>query len=139
MHRPLVLVALLTAVVALPLSAQRHTEGFQPWAAPAHALEADETPASPSIAWGRVPRRDYRYEGLLIGGLAFGTLGTVIGSGLSLGCPTVPGADCRDPDRLGNAVTLGLVGAAIGGGLGYLVGWLSPKRDVPAAADSTAF
>jgi len=43
----------------------------------------------------------------------------------------VPGAQC-EPDRLGNALALGLVSAAAGGGLGYLVGRFSHK---PAAAE----
>lgn len=138
MTRPLALATLLSALVAIPLSAQRAPAGFHHWEAPAHALESNERLPSPPLSWGRMPRRDYRYEGLLIGGVTFGTLGAVVGNGLTLGCPTVPGADC-EPDRLGNAVTLGLIGAAIGGGLGYLVGWLSPKPNPAPAADSTAF
>ena len=73
-----------------------------------------------------LPRRDYRYEGLAFGGMTFGAAGAWVGWNVSHACPTVPGARC-EPDRLGNAVAVGLVGAAIGGGLGYLVGRLSSK------------
>lgn len=39
-------------------------------------------------------------------------------------------------DRLGNAVALGLVGAAVGGGVGYLAGRLSSQpAPVPAHHD----
>ena len=62
-----------------------------------------------------------------MGGLALGALGAWIGSRITLGCPTEPGVRC-DTDRLGDAVALGLVGMAVGGGVGYLVGRLSPKR-----------
>jgi hypothetical protein len=134
MYRALALGILLGPLVAMPLAAQRSSNGFQPWEPPPHTLESRDAPAVPALHLGRLPRRDYRYEGLFIGGLAFGTLGAVVGHGLSQACPTVPGADC-EPDRLGNAVTVGLVGAAVGGGLGFLIGWLSPKPNPVAAAD----
>jgi len=73
------------------------------------------TPAgadAPTRTAVEVPRRDYRYEGLLIGGLALGADG-----------------------ELGRAVAVGLVGAAVGGGLGYLIGRLSGKPSV--TVDST--
>ncbi len=75
----------------------------------------------------QVPRGDYRYEGLAIGGIPLAAFGAYLGSQLRSACPTVPGADCRQ-GSLGNAVTLGLVGGAIGGGVGYLIGRLSPKE-----------
>jgi hypothetical protein len=71
--------------------------------------------------------RDYRYEGLVFGGVAFGALGVWMGSQISAGCPAEPGVPCHT-NKAGQAVALGLVGAALGGGLGYLVGRFSPKR-----------
>ncbi len=122
-------------LVAIPLAAQRVEPGFQRWEPPATRLANED-------AWGTADaepgaRRDYRYEGLTFGGIVFGALGAWVGSRLSEACPTVPGAECNT-DRLGNAVALGLVGAAAGGGLGYLVGRFSPKvaAVTPLAADS---
>ena len=76
-----------------------------------------------SVAAGH---RDYRYEGLVVGGLAIGAFGAWVGSQISAACPTEPGVECG-PDNRGNAIAVGLVGAAIGGGLGYVVGRLSSK------------
>lgn len=63
---------------------------------------------------GSTCRRDYRYEGLLIGGLPLGTLGFILGHGFTRDRPTVPGADCRS-GGLGDGLTVGPVGAAVGG------------------------
>jgi hypothetical protein len=73
---------------------------------------------------------DYRYEGLIFGGATLGVLGAWVGSQLSGACVLTPGNDCGT-DRVGNAVMLGLTGAVIGGGVGYLVGRVSPKRPSP--------
>jgi len=70
---------------------------------------------------------DYRYEGLAFGGVVFGALGVWVGSRVSGGCALEPGVPCPS-NETENAVALGVVGAALGGGLGYLVGRLSPKR-----------
>jgi hypothetical protein len=78
----------------------------------------------PAVGGGR----DYRYEGLVVGGVALGAFGAWVGSQLRGPCPTEAGVECGS-DRVGNAVTLGLVGAAIGGGIGYLVGRLSSKAE----------
>jgi hypothetical protein len=96
-----------------------------------------DPPAAGEPKWGSASRfrgaptaggRDYRYEGLVVGGLALGAVGAWVGSQLRDACPTEPGIEC-DSDSVGNAVTLGLVGAAIGGGLGYLVGRLSSNAE----------
>jgi membrane protein DedA with SNARE-associated domain len=59
------------------------------------------------------------------------------GTASSADCVLEPGAGCGDSDGIGPAILTGLVGAAIGGGLGYVIGqWSSKPR--PAAADSTA-
>lgn len=75
----------------------------------------------------QVPRGDYRYEGLAIGGIPLAILGAYMGSRTESACPTVPGADCTR-GSVGDAITLGLVGGAIGGGIGYVIGRLSPKE-----------
>jgi hypothetical protein len=75
----------------------------------------------------QVPRGDYRYEGLAIGGIPLAVLGAYMGSQMTSDCPTVPGADCSH-GNLGDAVTLGLIGGALGGGVGYVIGRLSPKE-----------
>jgi hypothetical protein len=72
------------------------------------------------------PRRDYRYEGLLIGGLAVGVAGALVGSQISGPCALSSGNSCHN-DKVGTAVGLGLLSAAVGGGFGYLIGRLSPK------------
>jgi hypothetical protein len=125
MHRVLVLTGLLL-VQALALEAQQHPRAFEAWNARDAAGRATELAAPLRLNSVQVPRRDYRYEGLLVGGVAFGAVGAWLGSRITEACPTEPGVDCR-PDRLGNAVALGLVGAALGGGVGYLVGRLSSK------------
>jgi hypothetical protein len=113
------------------LQAQRYTSTFAPWEAEIHSLESTVLAVpqdSLSSSWG-----DYRYEGLAVGGLVFGALGAWLGSREFVGpCPLVPGAECSgNRDRLGNGIAVGLVGAAVGGGLGYLVGRFSPKRPRP--------
>jgi uncharacterized membrane protein YeaQ/YmgE (transglycosylase-associated protein family) len=136
MNRLPVVAALLGSMVAVPLAAQHSPPAFERWETRTSALGRPETSPRPQPSVVEVPRRDYRHEGLLIGSVAFGTLGAVVGRGLSPACTTEPGGECG-PDRLGNAVALGLVGAAIGGGLGYLVGRLSTKPS-PVLGDSTA-
>ena len=111
--------------VSCSLAAQQITPmAFHSWepvtSEPVPAFERAEQDAVP------LPRRDYRYEGLAFGGMVFGAAGAWVGWNVAHACPTVPGARC-EPDRLGNAVAVGLVGAAVGGGLGYLVGRLSSK------------
>lgn len=69
---------------------------------------------------------DYRYEGLAFGGLVFGALGVYLGSQVSGACPLEPGVPCPST-QTGNAIALGLAGAVVGGGLGYLVGRFSAK------------
>ena len=88
--------------------------------------QADTLAVSPA----RLHEGDYRYEGLIFGGVALGALGAYVGSQLSGACALGAGNDCGT-DKVGNAIALGLTGAVIGGGLGYLVGRLSPKVPSP--------
>ena len=130
MHRLCSVAATLLLLAVTTLQAQQHSRGFEPWNAHADTVGAARTVALLRLTSVQIPRRDYRYEGLAVGAIALGALGAWVGSQLTLACPTVPGADCG-PDRLGNAVALGLTSAAVGGGLGYLVGRLSSKPEPP--------
>jgi hypothetical protein len=122
----------LLLLLAAPLQAQENPRGFETWEVRAAPPSAPST----AVTTVHVSRRDYRYEGLALAGIAFGALGAWVGSQITEACPTEPGIDCS-PDRLGNALALGLASAAVGGGLGYLVGRLSSKREpAPAGADT---
>lgn len=135
MRRVLRVVSLLNLGVVVSLAAQQHKPGFVRWEPPAASLARAQTWPAHQRDTVLVPRRDYRYEGLAFGGIVFGAAGAWLGWNVGVGCPLVPGANC-EPDRLGNAVAVGLVGAALGGGLGYLVGRFSPKPppgSLPAA------
>jgi hypothetical protein len=131
MLRALVLPHLFSLIVAGSLAAQLAETRLAQWEPPVPGLSGSALSgaASDSVA---LPRGDYRYEGLAFGGLAFGALGAWLGSRNFAACPAEPGVPCSgNRDRLGNGIAGGLVGAALGGGLGYLVGRFSPKRPRP--------
>jgi hypothetical protein len=130
------LLALLDAGALGSLAGQEVGSGFQSWEPVVVEFTGSFSPdASDS---GSLPRRDYRYEGTAFGGIVLGTAGAWVGWNVAMGCPTMPGARC-EPDRLGNAIAVGLVGAAVGSGLGYVVGRLSskPYPNQSLAADSS--
>jgi hypothetical protein len=140
--RRLILSAALLAVWALPGRAQQREPEFQRWRA-RFTAQPDEAQwalrrFAPDTLTGT--KRDHRYEGLAIGGLALGALGAWMGSGsaASADCLLEPGAGCGDSEQLGQAILGGLVGAAIGGSLGYVIGRWSGGNPRPAAADSSA-
>jgi hypothetical protein len=120
-----ILIGLLHLGGGVLLAAQQHAAPFIHWE-PSAALNAStksrHASEERSSALG-----DYRYEGLAFGGAVFGALGVWMGSQISAGCPLEPGVPCRT-DKAGQAVALGLAGAALGGGLGYLIGRSSPKK-----------
>jgi hypothetical protein len=126
--RALLVSGLLAAALTTTGGAQQQPATFARWTP--HAAGEFERGSAPDIE--RVAAagdsRDYRYEGLVVGGLAIGAFGAWVGSQITLACPIESGSECGT-DKLGTAVALGLVGAAIGGGLGYLVGRLSPKSE----------
>jgi hypothetical protein len=132
-YRILSLAALIFCLPATSLEAQRYSSTFTPWEPQVHSLPGapvaqQQDSVSQSLG-------DYRYEGLAFGGLVFGALGAWLGSRNYGSCSLEPGGGCSgNRDRLGNGIAVGLVGAAVGGGLGYLVGRFSPKRPRP---DST--
>jgi hypothetical protein len=124
----LILVGLLQLGGGGLLSAQQRTAPFIRW-------ESSATAPEPAKSWQTAEQKsdglgDYRYEGLAIGGLALGALGVWVGSQISGACALEPGVPCPS-NETEQAIGLGLVGAAIGGGIGYLVGRFSPKRPPP--------
>ena len=135
MRTGLACVCLLHVGGGVTLAAQQRAAPFLRW-------EASAPTPEPSTSW-RAPQEkstaagDYRYEGLALGAVGFGALGAWVGSQISPACPLEPGGPCYT-DRVENAVALGLVGAAVGGGLGYLVGLLSPKRPSLAGTEPPA-
>jgi hypothetical protein len=125
MRIALILVSLLHVSAGSSLLAQWRTAPLVDWEPPAFATESSSSRAA--AARNSEGLGDYRYEGLAIGGLSFGAWGVWIGSQISAACPLEVGAPC-DTGKTEDAVALGLAGAVLGGGLGYLVGRLSPKR-----------
>jgi hypothetical protein len=121
-------VCLLHLGGASSLPAQQHAAPFIRWEPTAIAPEST---TSRRRAQGKTEGLgDYRYEGLAFGGVVFGALGVWVGSRVSGACALEPGIPCPSTDTE-NAIALGLAGAAIGGGLGYLVGRFSPQEASP--------
>lgn len=123
MRTELLVVGLLHLGGVALLPAQQRADPFVRW---------EHAALSPGLTTSRQPDEfeslgDYRYEGLAFGGFVFGVAGAWAGSRISAGCLLEPGVPCPS-NKAENAVALGLAGAALGGGLGYLVGRLSPKR-----------
>ncbi|HEV8177351.1 MAG TPA: hypothetical protein VGP44_06635, partial [Gemmatimonadales bacterium] len=124
MRTGLILAALLH-LGAASLPGQQHSAPFLRWE-PA-ALSPGPTASGQATQAKSEDLGDYRYEGLAFGGFVFGAAGAWAGSRTSVSCLQEPGVPCPS-NKAENAVALGLAGAILGGGLGYLVGRLSPKR-----------
>jgi hypothetical protein len=78
--------------------------------------------AAPTLAFGHPD--DYRWEGVLVGSIAVGLLGAILGNGLChFDRPDPPGG-CVVPTFLGL-----LFGGATGAGVGGLLGGLIPKGE----------
>jgi hypothetical protein len=132
MLRPLRLTGFLIIALGTSLAAQQARPTFEPWEAPSSPLPQVQFGATSRSDTLLAPRRDYRYEGLLVGELSLGLAGAWAGSQISGPCLLAQGGSCGN-DKVGTAVALGLLGAVVGGGVGYLVGRLSPK---PVSRDS---
>lgn len=115
---------LLTLSSAISVTAQQTAEPFARWEAAIGQRSGDSLQFS---------RGDYRYEGLAFGGLVFGALGAWLATrDFTGGCLQEPGIGCdRSENKVGRGIVGGLAGAALGGGLGYLVGRFSPKKPRP--------
>jgi hypothetical protein len=123
MIRAGVLAALGFAAGLSSLSAtQRQPPALARWESSASAAAADSSAG---------PKRDYRLEGVVVGGLFFGALGAYVGSQIRAGCPLSPGGCDDGSDRVLSGIATGLAGAAVGSGLGYLIGRFSPRKPRP--------
>ncbi len=112
----------LLALVPASLAAQRIDPArLRSWSP---ALRLSTNTAVPAVA---SLRRDYRLEGLVVGGLVFGAVGTWIGAEACHNQRQPIGASSGQ-SCTGDAVVVGLAGAAMGSGIGYLLGRLTPKR-----------
>jgi len=117
------IVAVSLLVTPVEVSAQRLT------IAPQFTIaERDLAPITAhvrvSIAATRERAGDYRVEGTAVGALFLGALGTWVGTEACRNQPTplVPGGSSSC-----SGVTVGVVGAVLGGGVGYVIGRLTPK------------
>lgn len=122
--RVLALLALVAVASSSASAQQMATPRFQAWA-------PEQLPVTRAPLAQPVPavRRDYRYEGMLIGAVLFGALGAWIGTEACHSRPEplggAAGSQCtRD------AFVVGGVGALVGAGLGYLLGRGVLKRSV---------
>src|SRR5712691_3251454 len=77
-----------------------------------------------SIAGVRARTRDYRIEGTAIGALFLGAVGTWVGTEACRNRATPIGSGAGSSCH---GVTVGLVGAVLGGGVGYVLGRITPK------------
>ena len=127
MRTGLVVTALLHLGMA-SLPAQQREAPFLRWEP--GALSHEPTTSAQTAGGITENLGDYRYEGLALGGLVLGAAGVWVGSRISVGCPLEAGVPCPS-NKAENAVALGLAGAVLGGGLGYLVGRFSPKKPSP--------
>jgi hypothetical protein len=99
MHRLLIAVDPVGMLVSGSLMAQYQSQTFGRWKEPAAGVSAARWVAAQAGPL-EVPTRDYRYEGLLSGGVAMGALAAWIGSRVTQSCPTEPGVECGS-DKLG--------------------------------------
>ncbi len=111
--------------VALDLEAQRLAVAPE-FSAAHHDLVAANAHMRTAVDTVRERVGDYRVEGTVFGALFLGALGTWMGTEA---CkyqmePLEPGAGGSSQC---SGLTVGLAGAALGGGLGYVLGWIMPK------------
>ena len=122
--RRFLLLALLLVVAPCSAALAQRLSVISPVEAPAQLSShlAFLTPAS--LQDSRASAPDYRLEGTVAGGLLLGAFGFWIGTQACRNqrVPTGSGGSSC------SAAPVGLVGVALGSGLGYLVGRLTPKH-----------
>ncbi len=118
------LVSLVGLVSASALQAQRPSELGSDWTFKVQSGLSER--ASRFLVLSRAKVGDYRFEGTVVGALVLGALGGWIGSESCNNQPT-PVASGAGSGCAGAALTVGFVGAVIGGGIGYLLGRGTPK------------
>jgi len=113
---------LVAALLPDGLAAQRVERArLQTWSPEIRvSSNIDRTPAA-------ALRRDYRLEGLAVGGLLLGAVGVWIGSEACHNQPEPIGSG-SGRSCTGDAAIVGLTGALVGSGIGYLLGRGWPKR-----------
>ena len=112
----------LLALLPASLAGQRVDAARLQYWSPAFRVSTN-APASATAS----SRRDYRLEGLVVGGLVLGAVGAWIGAEVCHSGPQPVSAGSGE-SCTGDALVIGLAGAAVGGGIGYLLGRLTPKR-----------
>jgi len=126
----LALVSLVGPVSASALQAQRLSELGSDWTFKVQSALSE--PAPRLLVLSRAKVSDYRFEGTVVGALVLGAFGGWLGSESCNNQPT-PVASGAGSGCTGATLTVGFVGAVIGGGIGYLLGRGIPKyRAVPS-------
>lgn len=107
--------ALLLALLAIPsvVSAQRLQPVMPRWSGPI----LSGNPSAPAL---KGPSHDYRIEGMIVGAAVLGGLGYWLGHAACEGQPDPTGSSARNCTSDG--LVVGLIGGALGAGLGYLAG-----------------
>ena len=115
-------VLLVVALLPGSLAAQRVERArLQTWSPEIRV--ASDFAAAPAASL----RRDYRLEGLAVGGVLLGAVGVWIGSAACHNQPEPLGSG-SSRSCTGDAAIVGLTGAVVGSGIGYLLGRGWPKR-----------
>ena len=114
--RLLAILVLSLLITPLELGAQRLTVAPQ-WT----VAQLDLAPVRAHL---RERAGDYRIEGTAMGALFLGAVGTWVGTEACRNQPTPIGSGGSSSCH---GVTVGLVGAALGGGVGYVLGRITPK------------
>ncbi len=117
---------------AVPAQAQRLAPSqFASWQLAAGSSAVFPGPFTADTA--RVRSGDHRVEGALIGGVLLGALGAWLGHEVCQG-GAEPAAGGGGSSCTGATIGSGLIGALIGGAIGYFIGKSTPKyRPAPAS------
>ena len=111
--------ALIAAIAPVGLSAQR----LDP---PLTSATLTHTTRLSTTRFFQSTSRNYRFEGTVVGALLLGAAGAWVGNQACRNQPEPAGPGARDCAR--DTLSFGVVGGALGAGLGYLVGRTVPRR-----------